>query len=91
MPVYTKNINDKRNLTVIPAGTEFSYDIAMFFSPFEEVVWGMKMDHIGRVMNQPLTVQVHPRPVNSVGECDEHPVFTLTGKRDCDYQTSGVR
>jgi len=91
MPVYTKNINDKRNLTVIPAGTEFSYDIAMFFSPFEEVVWGMKMDHIGRVMNQPLTVQVHPRPVNSVGEWDEHPVFTLTGKRDCDYQTSGVR
>jgi hypothetical protein len=91
MPVYTKNCVDKRNLTIIPAGTEISFELAMAFSPFEEAVWGKKTDHIGRVMNQPLTVQVHPLLVNENGGWSDHPVFTLAGKRSSDYLTSGVR
>ncbi|MBL8027892.1 MAG: hypothetical protein JNL74_15830 [Fibrobacteres bacterium] len=91
MPVYTKNTNDKKNCTVIPAGTEISYEIMVAFSPFEEVVWGKKTDQIGRVLNSPLNVSVYPRFVNAAGEWEDHSVTTFAGKRNCDYQTSGVR
>jgi hypothetical protein len=91
MPVYTKNCSNPDNTTVIPAGTEFCYDLAVSFSPFEEVVWGKKADLIGRIMNSPLKVEVYPRLTTKDEGWSDHPVSTLSGKRMCDYQTSGVR
>jgi hypothetical protein len=91
MPIYAKNTNHADNITVIPAGTEWRYSMAHHFSPFEEGVWGQKADAVGRGMNSPLSVQVHPRLIQENGEWADHPVFTCAGKNAAHYLTIGVR
>lgn len=88
-PVYVAVRNRRENIVTIPAGTVIEEVDAVVCDLFDRD-WGNRTDGLGRRLNTPVTIDVHPRFM--AGAVPAEPFEPLPrGARADAYRRSGVR
>ncbi|MDD4890422.1 MAG: hypothetical protein PHU85_10875 [Phycisphaerae bacterium] len=87
-PIYVQARNRRENVIRVPAGTVFEEANTLCFSNWDQQ-WGQRIDALGKRLNNPPAVTVHPV---YLGDAPPEPFEPLpVGRRADAYLRAGVR